>query len=161
MITPEASRDQHQRAEFSHQIWPANPDQLALIRAEARRWLAPQPLTEQAQKDIVLAVNEAATNAIEHAYSPDCVNPIVELTFWTESDAASIEIADRGAWRPPSPQPVGRGLGIAVMQRLMQSVVIHPSEHGTRVLLTHPLPGEARDLPPCPDRPTSLQVPVD
>jgi hypothetical protein len=37
--------------------------------------------------------------------------------------------------------------------------MIHYDDRGTRVLLSHPLPGEARTLPVDWRRPTSLQPP--
>jgi serine/threonine-protein kinase RsbW len=152
-----SAAEHHERPEFVHRIWPADIRQLALIRAEVRRWLATHSLTAEAQQDLVLAVSEAATNAAQHAYRPATADDTIEITFWTEPDAVCIEIADHGAWRPPSPPPARR-LGIALMQRLIQSVVIHYDRRGTRVLLRHPLPGEARTLPRSDD-PTSLQVP--
>jgi anti-sigma regulatory factor (Ser/Thr protein kinase) len=158
MSRPEAN-EYAPRPEFTHRTWPADPTQLTLIRAEVRRWLAPQRLTDQAQEDIVLAVSEAATNAVEHAYPPDSPNPTVELTFWTDAHAVSIEVADHGSWRPVPDEPAGRGLGIVLMQRLMQSVVIRYNAQGTRVLLTHSLPGDARDLPREVGRPTLRQAP--
>jgi hypothetical protein len=44
-----------------------------------------------------------------------------------------------------------------MMQRLAQSVLIHYDARGTRLFLSHPVPGEARTAPKdC--HPTSLQV---
>ena len=54
--------------EFVHRTWPARPGQLAPLRAEVRRWLAPLGLPERAEDDLVLAVSEAASNCVEHAY---------------------------------------------------------------------------------------------
>jgi Histidine kinase-like ATPase domain len=54
------------------------------MRAEVRRWLAPLALTGDAEDDLVLAVSEAATNCVEHAYIPATADDTVELTFWTE-----------------------------------------------------------------------------
>ena len=54
--------------EYARGIWPAHPRQLAPIRVELRRWLAPLGMTGEAQEDLVLAVSEAAGNSVEHAY---------------------------------------------------------------------------------------------
>jgi anti-sigma regulatory factor (Ser/Thr protein kinase) len=130
---------------------------LAAIRAEARQFLGPLALTKGARQDLVLAVSEAASNAIEHAYTPAGAGNTVDLTLWTEPDTVCIEVVDHGWWHRPSNQPTGRGLGIPIMQRLVQSVLIHYDARGTRLLLSHPLPGVARTAPKeC--RPTSLQV---
>lgn len=146
------------RSEFVHRTWPADPSHLAAVRAEARHFLAPLALTEDAQQDLVLAVSEAATNAIEHAYMPVLAGDIMELTCWTEPHTVFIEVTDHGRWLAPSRGPAGRGRGIAIMQRLVWSVLIHFDARGTRVLLSHPLPGEARTVPKDFPQPTSLHV---
>jgi anti-sigma regulatory factor (Ser/Thr protein kinase) len=56
------------------------------------------------QDEALLAVDEAAANAVEHAYDPAEPGE-VELTVWTESDALCVEIRDhgRGRRRPVPP----------------------------------------------------------
>jgi serine/threonine-protein kinase RsbW len=132
-----------ERSEFVHRIWPAYPRHLAALRAEVRRWLAPLALPGDAENDLLLAVNEAASNCVEHAYTSATVEGTVELTFWVEPGSVCVEIVDQGRWRTPSGQPTGRGRGIAIMQRLIPVVLIHHDGRGTRVLLVHPLTGPA------------------
>jgi serine/threonine-protein kinase RsbW len=108
-----------------------------------RRWLAPLALAGDAKDDLVLAVSEAATNSVEHAYIPATADDTVELTFWTEPQAVCIEVVDHGVWQTPSDQPADRGRGIQLMQRLMALVLIHYDTRGTRVLLRHPRPAGA------------------
>jgi anti-sigma regulatory factor (Ser/Thr protein kinase) len=126
--------------EFVHRCWPAHPRQLAPLRAEVRRWSTPIALTGDVEHDFVLAVSQAASNSIEHAYTPPTTDDTVGLIFWTESCALCVEVVGHGLWRTPPVQPTGRGRGIELMQRLIASVSIHHDNHGTRVLLRHPLP---------------------
>jgi anti-sigma regulatory factor (Ser/Thr protein kinase) len=121
--------------EFVRRSWPAHPRQLALIRAETRGWLGHLDLSDEVREDVVLAVNEAASNAMEHAYARTSDGEAVEITFWTEENAVCVEIVDHGLWRPPDATPNGRGRGIAIMNQLMQTVLIHYDARGTRVLL--------------------------
>jgi anti-sigma regulatory factor (Ser/Thr protein kinase) len=111
------------------------------------RLLAGPVLPGDARNDLLLAVNEAASNRIEHAYAPATVDGTVELTFWTEPRSVCVEIVDHGRWRTPCGQPTGRGRGIAMMQRLIPVVLIHYDNRGTRVLLSHPLPGLVTRIP--------------
>jgi anti-sigma regulatory factor (Ser/Thr protein kinase) len=90
-------------------------------------WLEPLALPEDAEDDLVLAVNEAASNCIEHAYRPATVGDTVDVRCWTEPHAVFVEIVDHGRWRTPTGEPTRRGRGIVMMQRLMASVEIHPS----------------------------------
>ena len=71
------------------------------MRAEVRRWLAPFDLPDDTAHDMVLAVNEAAANAIEHAYSSGDPGGRVELAFWLAEGTLTITVADRGTWREP------------------------------------------------------------
>jgi serine/threonine-protein kinase RsbW len=147
MTEPAAAIGGAERSEFVHRSWPAYPRHLAALRAEVRRWLAPLALPGDAKNDLLLAVNEAASNCIEHAYAPVTVDGTVELTFWTEPGSVCVEIVDHGRWRTPCGQPTGRGRGIAIMQRLIPVVLIHYDNRGTRVLLSHPLPGPVTRIP--------------
>lgn len=126
--------------EFVRQAWPADPRHLVGLRAEVRGWLTPFALDGDTEDDLVLAVGEAASNSVEHAYAPPAVAGIVALTFWIEDHAICIEVVDHGVWRPPVEQSNGRGLGIPMMQRLTAFVLIRHDSRGTRVLLRHPLP---------------------
>ena len=65
-----------------------------------------------------------------------------------ESDATlSIEIVDHGHWRPPGEPHVGGGRGIPLMSNVVESVLIHYDDRGSRVLLRHRLPVRGYALP--------------
>ena len=128
-------------AAFGHRVWPAQADALTLIRHEVRRWLGPLEVMPEVEADLVLAVNEAASNVIDHAYRTPGYRAVIELFFWTESGALLLEVVDHGRWRVPGAHATGRGRGIAIMQHLVEAVLIHHDARGTRVLLRHSLPG--------------------
>ena len=127
------------RIEFIHRSWPADSAQLAVIRHELGEWLAPLRLTDQETADVVLAVDEAAVNAVRHAYHPG-ESGSVELTLWTEpgpgidDTTLSIEVVDHGHWRPPESADTERR-GIPLMSHVVESVLIHYDDRGSRVLL--------------------------
>ena len=128
--------------EFVHRSWPADPEQLVVIRRELGGWLAPLALTEDEIADVVLAVDEAAANAVRHAYGPD-ESGVVELTLWTEPGTLCIEVVDHGSWRPPAEQPSMGGRGIPLMSHMSESVLIRFDKRGSRVLLRHRIPEDA------------------
>ena len=85
-------------------------------------------------EDLVLAVNEVATNAVEHGA------PEAELAIWTSTGAAVVcEIHDRGALTDPLPglqaphpsDPRGRGVWIA--RQLCDSLHVWADRWGTHV----------------------------
>lgn len=131
------------RVEFVHRSWPADPAQLSVIRHQLSDWLAPLRLTEEETADVVLAVDEAAANAVRHAYGDD-ESGVVELTLWTEPGTLSIEVVDHGSWRPPQEQPAVGGRGIPLMSTMAESVLIRYDERGSRVLLRHRIPGSRK-----------------
>jgi anti-sigma regulatory factor (Ser/Thr protein kinase) len=131
--------------EFVHRSWRAEPGQLGAIRHELVAWLAPLGLGTDEVDDIVLAVDEATGNVVRHAYDPGEIGS-VELTLWTEHDALHIEIVDHGSWRGPA-EP---GRGMDLMHTMVEAVLIHIDERGSRVLLRHPLPPRYLDADASP-----------
>jgi anti-sigma regulatory factor (Ser/Thr protein kinase) len=127
--------------EFLHRSWPADAEQLSVIRRELAGWLAPLQLTAAETAAVVLAVDEAAANAVRHAYGPG-ESGAVELTLWTAGGTLSIEVVDHGTWRTPDvePDPAAGGRGIALMNVMSESVLIRYDERGSRVLLRHRIP---------------------
>src|SRR5690242_19710103 len=133
------------RVEFVHRSWPADPAQLSVIRRELSGWLAPLALSQDATAEVVLAVDEAAANAVRHAYGPG-TSGVVELTLWTEPGTLCVEVVDHGSWRPPAmPTAAGetadRGRGIPLMSTMADAVLIHYDARGSRVLLRRRVPG--------------------
>ena len=134
--------------EFLHRSWPADSEQLSVIRHELSGWLAPLRLTDDETADVVLAVDEAAANAVRHAYGPD-ESGVVELTLWTEAGTLWIEVVDHGHWRTPDPDPhpASGGRGIALMNVMSESVLIRYDDRGSRVLLRHRIPVDPAEGP--------------
>ena len=129
---------------FAHRVWPAQAGALTLIRRDVRRWLGTLEVMPEVEADLVLAVNEAVSNVIDHAYRTPGDSAGIEVFFWTELGAVLLEVVDHGQWRPPGPHSTGRGRGIEIMQRLVEGVLIRHDARGTRVLLRHSLPGHPR-----------------
>ena len=140
MTDPGSGIRQTEHLVFVRRTWPAYPRHLAALHAEVRLWLAPLVLPRDAENDLLLAVDEAAGNCIEHAYTPATVDGTIEVTFWTETRSIWIEIVDHGRWRTPSGRSTSRDRGLAAMRRLVPVVLIHQDNRGTRVLLSCPLP---------------------
>ena len=122
----------------ARRVWPAEVRQLTAMRAELRRWLAPLDLPDDDRDDLVLAVSEAATNAIEHGYRGGDPSGRVEVALWRSARCLHIAVVDSGTWRQPTPGR-GRGFGLPLMRRLVGAVAVDHGGDGTRVVLEHPL----------------------
>ncbi len=134
-----ARTDEHVASAEAHGMWAADPIHLPHIRALIRSWLVPLALDGDTQQDLVLAVNEAASNAIEHAYVAPGPDDLVKVSFWTEPHHLNFEVADHGRWRVADAHPGHRGRGILIMRKMVGSVSFHREVDGTRVLMRHPL----------------------
>jgi GAF domain-containing protein/anti-sigma regulatory factor (Ser/Thr protein kinase) len=109
---------------------PAEPHVLTSLRRTLRQWLEGLGANELETYDVLVAVTEAAANAIEHAYGP------VDAGFDVEAEAGDegevrIVVRDQGRWRPPRGH--NRGRGTLLMQELMDHFEVNTSEEGTVV----------------------------
>ena len=147
------------RAEYVHLTLPATAAHLCRLRHVLNEYLSAFPLPPDRRDEIVLAVGEAAANAVEHAYRGQPEPGVIDLTLWTESDALCVQVRDHGRWREPpaAPRPAGQGLGLVLMRRLIDCVLIQHDHRGTNVLLRHPVhspaPDRRPDGPPAPRAP--------
>ena len=130
----------------------ARPEDLGYLRRRLREWLAGNGVPEHVAEEVVVAVNEAAANAVEHAYAPAgkqrSDGSVFVATGHVERGEVVIEIRDTGAWRPGAPDP-NRGRGLSLMRRLTDDVRIDTGAAGTTVRLRRRIdetPGPMEDF---------------
>lgn len=120
---------------------PATAEQAGVARTRITDWASRSGLSGLLVQDMVLASDEAMSNAIEHAYSgvPGTVTLFAACS--SGHDQAKIIVADRGVWRPPTADPGFRGRGLAMMEKLAAVFRLKHSANGTTVVLGWPLAG--------------------
>lgn len=111
--------------------WPADAAALGEMRHLLRRWLAHWGADSDETYDIMVAVQEASANAIEHAYAPGRASFEMDATY--DDGLITFAVRDRGRWRPP--RGVNRGRGLPLMEALMDDVEIVSDDAGTAVVL--------------------------
>ena len=122
--------DHHWGVEF-----PAQPGQLAVVRARLDAWLAAEGLSEDDRYDLLLAVNEAASNAVEHAYGPE-ERGVVHIEADARPDGSvRVVVTDHGGWRVPPPTLTARGRGLLLMRENVDEVLVDRTASGTTVTL--------------------------
>jgi anti-sigma regulatory factor (Ser/Thr protein kinase) len=90
----------------------SHPEQLRSVRGELRRWLVATGAGEVLAADLLVAVNEALTNARDHAYQGADDGEIV-VNGRTNDGRIELSVRDRGRWAPSVRSPArGRGLSI-------------------------------------------------
>ncbi|WP_344424708.1 ATP-binding protein [Pseudonocardia ailaonensis] len=130
----------------------ADPVQLAFFRSGLDRWLQALQWPEDERVDVILAVSEACTNAVKHAYrggAPGDVDVVARLVLGPGERRVAVRVRDWGAWRPePRPDSHDGGFGLTTMKACMEKVTIRREPDGTVVTLTSvpvPLVGEAAE----------------
>jgi anti-sigma regulatory factor (Ser/Thr protein kinase) len=124
-----------------HLVVRSDPKLLASIRSLVRGWVESWEIDEKTTHDVVLAVDEACTNAIRHAYEGRS-DGSVELTLHAEPDYLEFQVSDQGLPCPPEcatrrplrPQDVDElqpgGLGIQLIHEVFDEVDFCPGEGG-------------------------------
>jgi anti-sigma regulatory factor (Ser/Thr protein kinase) len=109
-------------------VLPADLITISVARHQVRRWLAGLSWPAGQRDDIVLAVSEAVTNAIEHAY---CDQPpgVVEIRGGIGATSGgqrqvTLIVRDHGRWRRAPTDEEHRHRGIALMRACVEIVTI-------------------------------------
>jgi anti-sigma regulatory factor (Ser/Thr protein kinase) len=106
----------------------ARPDSVALGRRALvdalRRRGTPQPVLD----DVALAVSEACTNVVLHAYDGEPGR--YTLSCEVDPEAIHVRVADDGHGLAPRPDSTGLGLGLPLMASLAASMALSASEGG-------------------------------
>ena len=113
---------------------------LAKVRAEVRAFLGRNGFDECATELMVLALDEACTNVIRHAYAHACKPVRLEMTaprglvrfvlrdYGRSCDPEKIKGRELGDIRPG-------GLGVHIIRQAFDSVTYSPQPKGTRLVL--------------------------
>jgi PAS domain S-box-containing protein len=116
----------------------ATPDRLSDIRAQLGNWLRATGIPDDLAGDIVLVVNEACTNSIEHGYRDRTPGRMV-LHVQAKGRGITIRITDFGSWKPPDANPRVRGRGVPLMRAVSGDVTLHGTSTGTTVTMNFEL----------------------
>jgi anti-sigma regulatory factor (Ser/Thr protein kinase) len=79
--------------------------------------------------DVALAVSEAITNAVLHAYRDDSAGP-VRVVACAEPNRLVVVVRDYGCGMSPHPDSPGLGLGLAVIGRVATELNIERPDEG-------------------------------
>jgi serine/threonine-protein kinase RsbW len=115
----------HGQAQAIRLTIPAKPEFITLGRLAltgiAR--LRSEAMSQEVLGDLKLALTEACTNSVRHAYADG--EGMVEIVYELHPDRLVVEVRDQGeGFEPPSTSPLGSedlsegGLGIAIIQAL-------------------------------------------
>jgi anti-sigma regulatory factor (Ser/Thr protein kinase) len=110
----------------------AIPTRLSDVRHQLSAWLRSAGVPQSLAADIVLAVNEACSNSVEHAYrgrEPGTMR--IEAT--RDGPHIHVRVTDSGSWKTPPADPGTRGRGLLLMRALSDVVELDGTAEGTTV----------------------------
>ncbi|HTK60723.1 MAG TPA: ATP-binding protein [Pseudonocardia sp.] len=128
-----------------HRWFTAAPTTPKAARQCISEWLHRLGWTGPEHDDVVLAVSEAITNAVEHAY-PEGYPGVVTIDAATLAgpDGAQrihLTVTDQGSWRDPGDGPVSvgsvplRGRGLTMIRATMACLRLDTNASGTRLTM--------------------------
>ena len=133
VIEPQAPSAHH----GFHRVGAAAPATVVAWRGEFATWLHSRlDLDEERRSDVILAVDEALSNAAEFAYG-GCGdgNVTLDVRYFRGDARLNIEVADNGVWyeRDPETRSLARGRGIQLMRALSDYFDLDRGTNGTTV----------------------------
>lgn len=111
----------------------ADPAAMRQVRQMLRTWLTVQGIRDPQQSNVLVAVNEAVTNSIEHAYQGE--HGPVRLNWRATPDEVELLIVDQGVWQGSLDPMLGARRGLAVMHAFVDEVSFTLGPDGTTVRL--------------------------
>ena len=119
---------------------PARPEYITLCRLALTGIARVRPLSDEMLADLKLALTEAASNSVRHAYGDENVGT-VEISYHLLPDRLVIEVTDEGGGFDPvaaeglSEELSEGGLGIAIIRAIADDMQIgtQPGGKGSRL----------------------------
>jgi serine/threonine-protein kinase RsbW len=129
----------------------------SVARDRVRSWLRANRWSPAHVDDLVLAINEAVSNSIEHGYLVRPEGPATEgavtvhgVVITSANGARHVELTvrDTGVWLAPTDDPhSNRGQGVRLMRACVEHLTIEGSDLGTTVTLhSRPVPPPLRQV---------------
>jgi len=113
----------------------ADSRRLGEIRRSLGDWLRANNLPDDLIADVVLVVNEACTNSIEHGYRGQA-NGRVRVEAEVRDTNLIVRVSDSGSWKPPPADPGTRGKGLVLIRTVADHVDLNGTPEGTTIEVT-------------------------
>ena len=115
---------------------PAKPEYITLVRLALSGLARLRPLDEETLGDLKLAVTEACSNSVRHAYK-DGREGAVEVVYELHNDRLVVEVSDDGEGFTVADDAAADagaltegGLGIAIIRELADELELGPGAGG-------------------------------
>jgi len=113
---------------------PARPEYITLCRLALTGLSRLRPLSDETLADLKLAITEACSNSVRHAYPDE--HGRVEITYKLTGDTLEVEVCDEGegfepeAYGQAAAELSEGGLGISIIRSIADELEIGPRAGG-------------------------------
>jgi serine/threonine-protein kinase RsbW len=115
---------------------PARPENVAVIRHMLGAFGEALRLRPDLVEDMRLAITEACTNVVRHAYE-DPAQGTIDVVIRPNDDRLEVIVSDQGAGMGPSSDVAGPGLGLPMIAALADDVEISSGQNrGSRLMMS-------------------------
>jgi serine/threonine-protein kinase RsbW len=117
---------------------PARAASIALLRRAVVVYAGSNGASERQCEDIALAVSEALSNAVLHAYVGHDSPGDVGVDAWVDEHALKVVVRDDGVGMLPRPDSPGLGLGLPLIARMTEHLEVESpgARPGMRLRMT-------------------------
>jgi anti-sigma regulatory factor (Ser/Thr protein kinase) len=124
----------------SSHTYRAVPESVAAVRAMAADFATQAGAPAGTVEAVKLAVSEAATNVVIHAYRDSATPGLIHVEAALAAGELRISIADTGLGLRPRQDSPGLGVGLAIIAELADEIELLQGSTGLRVLMRFVLP---------------------
>src|SRR5690349_204949 len=110
--------------------WPAVPEAVADLRTRVVAFARDAGAPDDSISSIRLAVSEAATNVVLHAYAHRPEPGKVHVRVARDDDVLSVVVSDDGGGMLPRQDSPGLGLGLPLIAQLVDGLEVGPRAGG-------------------------------
>lgn len=110
--------------------WPAVPEAVADLRRQVVEFARGAGAPDESISSIRLAVSEAATNVVLHAYAARSEPGKMHLRVTREIDILRVVVSDDGDGMLPRQDSPGLGLGLPLIAQLVDGLEVGPTAGG-------------------------------
>jgi anti-sigma regulatory factor (Ser/Thr protein kinase) len=111
---------------------PGRATNAVVVRLALRVWLESLTARDEQVFALLIAVNEAFANAVEHPRDPSSTS--VDVAARYEGRMVEVTVRDHRGWRKEATEG-HRSVGLLLMEAFVDKVTVHSDHRGTFVLL--------------------------
>jgi serine/threonine-protein kinase RsbW len=118
------------------EVYDATADAVPAARHAVTAFARRRGVTDGRLTDIALAVGEACSNVVVHAYRHRAQPGRMEVTARRPDDVLEVAVTDSGDGMTPRPDSPGLGLGLPLIAEVTQSFEVQARQGaGTRLVM--------------------------